>query len=254
MGEVARSLTPVTREELARLICERLAAYVGVGGVDLNVATGVYSLVWSETSGQSVIQHNFGNIIALSESEPYWVPPWVNDPTHRLYGVPGIPTKFRAYGSAAEGMDALLSLLDHRYSAAIQAATVADWRGFSRELLAAGYCPDCAEEQHANTIESVANQIQSLMVFQQVCGDDFEIITGADVVTDPNAAAGTLYRAILGPSNGYLAAGALVLGPASLIGYLRAAKRPRVKTALGVLAAYNLALVGSSIAYRRKST
>lgn len=237
--EVPIHQTHHTKAEVARLICARAPGQLS-RPLDTYTAAAILATIWLETEGEP-IGYNWGNLIALSESEPYWVPPWVRDPSHRLYGVPGLPDKFRAYDSAEAGMDAMLGLLERRYRAALDAARSGDFRAYSGELLAAGYCPDCSTTSHANTIESIAGAAVSLMLFENECGLS---IPGREVGGAPPMLLPTRNASLLWPM-------AFVAVPVVTISYVRYARKPRVGVALGAALAANVALVTAATLLRR---
>lgn len=242
MAEVAITQRTWERDELVALICER--AIARWAGVDPYAVAAIYALAQLETGG-APLNNNFGNLIATSETQPYWVPPWVRDESHELHGVPGIPDKFRAYASPEEGMDALLSLLERRYPAALEAATAGDFRAFSAELLAAGYCPDCSPERHADTIDQLAGNVVSLQVVERVCG-----ITRPPPGERENLEWGS---ATITPPNGWLTLGLLAI-PAAALGVLLVSRPSRAVAIpiLGVAAALNVGLVATHGLYTRR--
>lgn len=225
-------------------------AYVALWGQlpDPRVAAFMLANTWMETgSGVSLIQYNWGNLMASSTSQLHWVPPWVRNPDHRLYGVPNIPDKFRAYTSHAEGARAYLSLLNRKYRASLEAAAVGDFRGASAELLAGGYCPDCSEGPHANSIESFAERFLEDRLFETQCGAELPALTEADYMTRGRR---IMEVTGVGPRNAGIAALAFAV-PVVALGVERFAFRPylgdrgagaRVAGVGGVLALATLAL------------
>ncbi len=173
MAEVAMTRTPLGERTAAELFCESYRDRYGELP-DPRVAAFALAVTWIETGqGQSIYNHNLGNLIATSPTQPHWVPPWVDDPNHRLHGKPGVPTMFRAFDSFDEGVRRQWSTLKGpRYQNALAIAATGDFFSAYRNLVESGYCPDpeCHSDAAANNVKSFAEGFLSSRLFENVCG------------------------------------------------------------------------------------
>lgn len=69
-------------------------------------------LTHENADGRSIIAHNWGNVTAPHRKMLHWVPPWVEDTSHRLHNAPNVPKQFAAFHAHKEGAKRWLRLLD----------------------------------------------------------------------------------------------------------------------------------------------
>jgi hypothetical protein len=186
MGEVARSVTPLSRGEAAAGI---VSAYRAHTGHDPNrqLAELLLAQVWLETArGQSVVCHNWGNLSGSYQGS-YWRPPWfeVTDASsarnkhlnaEMLAG--RAPRSFRAYRDHKTGAhDYLRLLLTERYRPIIATASAGDPRAFAIAVQSTGYCPDCVPSKTEPTFRALQSEFRAAGVFSHLAqssssGDD----------------------------------------------------------------------------------
>jgi hypothetical protein len=156
--QVARKLTPLSREETAARFASAYRAVFGIEP-DRNRAELLLALAWVENAnGASFICFNWGNLsVKPSESVAYWRPPWfdlaeveampegakkarlLDVHTRMLAGT--APEAFRAFDSHEQGLAAWLELLKRR-PAILTAASSGDSTAFAHAIYSTKYCPD----------------------------------------------------------------------------------------------------------------
>jgi hypothetical protein len=181
MTQVARTLTPLTRDETAARF---VPAYRAVFGEepDRNRAELLLALAWLENAnGQSFIQFNWGNLsVKPSDADAYWRPPWFDlaevealpegAKKARLLDVHArmvagkAPEAFRAFGSHEEGLAAWLRLLKAR-PAILDAASSGDSTRFAHAIFSTRYCPDVECRDAGPSYGKLRDQIRAAGYF-----------------------------------------------------------------------------------------
>jgi hypothetical protein len=172
MALFPRKKTPLTPQQIAE---ELVAAYQRKVG-DLpnrQEAELLYALMAHETgNGQSIVQHNWGNVMALGDQD-YWEPPWAEDPDHPVADDPDAPQKFRAFKSHAEGADAWFKILNSpTHQRILEAAKRGDLGDFARGIATPHpvtkmqYCHDCPWPAIEKSYGSLANRARQLRLFE----------------------------------------------------------------------------------------
>jgi hypothetical protein len=161
VAELPAARTPLTRDATAAAL---VPAYVRVFGAppDRSRAELLLAQVWLENAnGQSIIDHNIGNLTTSATSgADYWRPPWFDldavnalpdtDPNKARYlslnarmQAGTAPSAFRAFDTFDQGFDAWLHLLATPAKAPIlAAASSGDADAFAKAIFDTGYCPD----------------------------------------------------------------------------------------------------------------
>lgn len=151
--------TPLTPEAASRAVLSSWDAVFG-GAPDLETFALIMALVWIETArGTSLMNYNFGNIIA---SEKYqgkaWRPPWYNPPTeatsernrhlHEEMLAGRAPSAFRAYDTPEQGSLDFVQQLQRSFPEVVNAASTGDVDAF-RRALSQKYSKDYARNTEA---------------------------------------------------------------------------------------------------------
>lgn len=176
--EVPMTRTPLSERSAAELFCSSYERLYGALP-DPRLAAFALAITWIETGhGYSIHNYNLGNIIATSPSQPHWVPPWVDDPTHALHDKPNVPTMFRAYQSFDQGAERQWkTLFGPRYRSAMQLTAESRFFDAYKDLVRSGYCPDpqCHSDAAARNVESFAEGFLRDRLFEDVCGASLPI-------------------------------------------------------------------------------
>lgn len=184
MSEVPAQRTPLTRDATAAAL---VPAYVRAFGVepDRNRAELLLAQVWLENNnGQSIIDHNIGNVTTSpSSGADFWRPPWFDragvdalpdtDPNKARYLMlntrmmaGAAPSAFRAFDSFDQGFDAWLRLLGSASKQAIlSAASSGDAEAFARAIFTTGYCPDPECKTAGPSYAKLRDQIRAASYF-----------------------------------------------------------------------------------------
>lgn len=161
--QVARLATPLTRAASAALF---VPAYQAVFGEkpDRDRAELLIALMWLENAnGQSIIQHNWGNLSTVArDNVSFWRPPWFDaaeiaalpattpaeqarkknlEALHQRMLDNKAPSAFRAFPDHAQGLAAWLGLLKNRPSI-LAAASSGDAVRFAHAIYESKYCTD----------------------------------------------------------------------------------------------------------------
>lgn len=185
MSEVPATATPLTRDATAEIF---LPAYLEVFGElpDQNRAELLLAQVWLENAnGQSIIQHNWGNLATVPGASDYWRPPWFD--LDKVQAMPEgakksrylalhdrmlkgtVPQAFRAFPSHVDGARAWLRLLaKERMRPILDAASSGSPEAFARATFDTGYCAD-QECKHAGpSYAKLRDQIRAASYFDNL--------------------------------------------------------------------------------------
>lgn len=172
MPELPRTVTPISAQQGTALMVPALLALDEQSPE--RVAQHLLSLVWIETGGGKLIQHNWGNLAGEYRAN-FWRPPWFeitesssprNIVLHEQMLRGKAPSKFRAYPDRGEGLDDFLNLVYSRpFAGMIVAARAGDTRAFADAVHDSGYCPDdaCRGARTIASYEKLTNKFATLL-------------------------------------------------------------------------------------------
>lgn len=158
-----RIKTPISATQAAALLQRHMRPQ---HGIEPKAGPLLLAQVWLETArGQSMIQHNWGNITGTFRGD-YWEPPWVHvspDSSERDRRLNALmlegkaPSQFRAYPDHETGLHDYLSFLTKtRFEPIVDAAEAGDPDAMAVQIQRTGYCPDCQPGPTANTLRQLA--------------------------------------------------------------------------------------------------
>lgn len=186
MTEVPATPTPLNRDNTAARF---LNAYQDAFGElpDRNRAELLLAMVWLENAnGQSIIQHNWGNLSTVpSAGGDFWRPPWFDldqvqamedgAKKSRLLNVHQrmldgkAPEAFRAFESHELGARAWLKLLQQeRMRPILDAASSGDATRFAHAIFSTGYCPDPECKAAGPSYAKLRDQINAASYFDNL--------------------------------------------------------------------------------------
>jgi len=187
---VAATRTPLSGSQAAGAL---EAAWQGaVGRPPSQETLSILVAQWAHETGRgsAMLNYNFGGLKGSGPSGASTV-----YATHEGFGASAIQThdRFRAYDSAQQGASDYLSLLQHRYPDAVQAAERGDAGGFVQALKSGGYFTG-DPAAYAKSVASLAQRalaqgFDALGPSEATAGADFAATLASSAGTTPSVQA-----------------------------------------------------------------
>ena len=190
MAEVPMTPTPVTEADAATAITNRVLSKLG-NGMFREVGELVMAQIWLESGrGQSLMNHNWGNITAGKDwLGDFWRPPWFDinavnalpettdaqkNKKRRLLDlhdkmVKGLaPQKFRAYSSFLNGIDDYALRLVKDFPTLVKGFLTGDAAKTAEAIRLSSYNPDSDDASTTKSLASLASELSRKGLFARL--------------------------------------------------------------------------------------
>lgn len=199
MPEIAREHTPIGLPQAAAAMVAALRARDP--SVTFETACYLLALVWNETGGgASMNNYNWGNIAGEYHGN-FFRPSWYaneNSPLHAQMLAGKVPSKFRSYTSATEGLQDYVAVLYKQFPSVVKAAATGDAFTFASAVYKSRYCPDdgCRPEKMSASYASLARKVSTQPVIASLPKDravssNLEPVEGSSSGSPPSAPLGS---------------------------------------------------------------
>ena len=183
--EVPLTATPLAPEQTSAALLDAWRRVFG-GRPTRSQAEWLLSFLWNENrKGQSIIQHNWGNLSTKNFNAPYWRPPWyrleeieqMSEPRrstmlaiHQRMLEGKEPEAFRAFEDHATGAQIWLERLRERFPEILTAAQHGSAVALQDAIYGSGYCASPLCKSNAARYQQLRDEIRAAGLLSSLSG------------------------------------------------------------------------------------